>query len=184
MLAKWRELAASPETIVKIPNLIWTDIAANMLVGTKSMISASASTPVYQVRGNRRRIFLNYFWAIPAFICLEIWILCAALSFVIYLFPRTHSLVRLPALRDLINRLSVGRPLVSAYHQLSPTNDLLSTKEWVSTAGQQMVDLYSTKVPAELEREMDILAATKVTGGGEDHIKQSSVMISERRASV
>ncbi len=39
VLAKWRELriAAFPE---KIPNLIWTDAAANMLVGTKSMLSA------------------------------------------------------------------------------------------------------------------------------------------------
>src|SRR5436190_5089319 len=106
------------------------------------MFSAFPSTTVYPVRKYQKRIFLNYAWAIPCFICLAIWVFCAVLSLVTYLFCRPHSLVRLPDLRALINQLSVGRPLVSAYDQSSFASDHLSTEEWVSTAGQEMIDLY------------------------------------------
>jgi len=184
-MAKWRNLSTCPETIEKIPNLMWTEIAANVLVGTKSIISAFPSAPVYQVQSNRRRIFFNYAWAFPGIICMAIWVFRAVLSLAIYLFPGPHSLARLSALRDLINRLSVGRPLVSAYHQSSPTNGYLSTKEWVSTAGQRTIDLYpATSVPGDLEAEMDILIPTKVTGQAKGRTEQSLTMVSKRRASV
>jgi hypothetical protein len=59
MMAKWRELSASQATAAKIPNLIWTDLAANMLVGTKSLLSAFPDTQSYKVRSNKRRLFFS-----------------------------------------------------------------------------------------------------------------------------
>jgi hypothetical protein len=37
MFRKWQELSRSAATSSKILNLIWTDIAANMVVGTKGL---------------------------------------------------------------------------------------------------------------------------------------------------
>src|SRR5438034_5762331 len=158
ILEKWRELAGSPETIAKIPNLIWTDIAANMLVGTKSMDSAFPSAPVYRVRMHRRRIFYHYAWAFPAIACLVIWISFAAVSLTMYLLPTSHPLVKLPALRDLVNRLSVGRALVAAADQVATPKERLSAERWISIAGQKSIDLFPVKSLAEMDAEMIVLA--------------------------
>lgn len=37
MYKRWQEFSKTPETSAKILNLIWTDIAANMVVGTKGL---------------------------------------------------------------------------------------------------------------------------------------------------
>ncbi|ERF68133.1 hypothetical protein EPUS_08199 [Endocarpon pusillum Z07020] len=140
MLAKWRELSASPETAAKIPNLIWTDLAANMLVGTKSLLSAFPNAQFHQVRSNKRRIFFDYAWAVPALICAAIWILCAVLCLLLCLFPKSRSRMRLSRLRVLINQLSVGRALVVA-EKSNAVDFRGSTKEWLAAAGRKMIYL-------------------------------------------
>ncbi|KAK4246331.1 hypothetical protein C7999DRAFT_33294 [Corynascus novoguineensis] len=34
---RWKDLSRSADTVAKIPNLIWTDLAANAVVGTKGL---------------------------------------------------------------------------------------------------------------------------------------------------
>jgi hypothetical protein len=158
MLEKWRRLSVSPETAAMIPNLIWTDIAANMLVGTKSLLSAFPDTKSYQVRMNKRRIFFHYAWAIPAIICAGIWILYAILSLILCLIPLSRSQMRFSSLTDLVNQLSVGRTLVIA-NQLDNVHVKGSTKHWIDTVGRTRVDLFSLKNTAEDGMEMGSLSS-------------------------
>jgi hypothetical protein len=158
MLAKWRELSASPETAAKIPNLIWTDLAANMLVGTKSLLSAFPDTQSYRVRSNKRQIFFHYAWAIPALMCAAIWILCAILCLTLYLIPQSRSRMRLSRLKVLINQLSVGRALVVA-DQFNAVGVEGSTKEWLATTGRRRINLSTLKDTAEDGMEMGPLPA-------------------------
>lgn len=39
LFSKWQALSRSPETAALIPNLVWTDYAANALIGTRSTLS-------------------------------------------------------------------------------------------------------------------------------------------------
>jgi hypothetical protein len=156
ILAKWRKLSASEETVAKIPNLIWTDIAANMFVGTKSILSALPDTQSYPVRSNKRRIFFNYTWALPGLICGTIWIIFAALYMMLYLIPQYRSRMRLSRLKDLINQLSIGRSLVVA-DQFNAVGVNGSTKEWLATSGQRRINLFPLKLIAEDAIEMGSL---------------------------
>ncbi len=118
-------------------------------------------------------------------VCLVIWIFFAAVSFAMYLLPMSHPLVRLPALRGLINRLSVGRTLVAAIDQIGTPNNRLSTERWISIAGQQSIDLFPVKEVAETDAEMAVLASIDVAGGHADAVELSPVRVSlTRRASV
>jgi hypothetical protein len=186
MMAKWRELSASPATAAKIPNLIWTDLAANMLVGTKSLLSAFPDAQSYEVRSNKRRLFFHYAWAIPALICAAIWILCAVLCLVLYLVPQSRSRMGLSRLRDLINQLSVGRALVAA-DQFNAIGVRGPTKEWLATAGRTRINLFTLKETAEDGTELGSLPSS----GG--HVEAETVLVGQaeplgvtrsRRASV
>ncbi|KAF7502451.1 hypothetical protein GJ744_005797 [Endocarpon pusillum] len=158
MLAKWRELSASPETAAKIPNLIWTDLAANMLVGTRSLLSAFPNAQLHQVRSNKRRIFFHYAWAVPALICAAIWTLCAVLCLLLCLSPKSRSRMRLSRLRVLINQLSVGRALVVA-EKSNAVDFRDSTKDWLATAGRKMVYLPTLESPVDDGIELGSLPA-------------------------
>ena len=141
MLLKWHNLTSSSSSMSHIPNLIWTDIMSNMVVGTKSVLSAFPDKHLMSVRIARRRITYNYVWAVPGLCCLLLWLLWALLLLGMTVSsPLFRSRLSLRALRILTNRLSVGRPLVELK---SPENYDVNapTKTWIEVAKYVEIDL-------------------------------------------
>lgn len=170
MALKFENLTSTPVTIHKVPRLIWTDIATNVLVGSKSVLTAFPNSQM-EVEMFRRKITYKYVYAIPAMVCWIVWlgsiVLLVALLFVLDLRLRLN----LRMLRSLINQLSVCRPLVAAEGIDVGRGVNMSTKEWVSTVGKveheeqlkpelELQCLPSENVPARpqlLESMSDIL---------------------------
>ncbi|KIY03831.1 uncharacterized protein Z520_00522 [Fonsecaea multimorphosa CBS 102226] len=88
MYARWRDLSQSAAAMAKVPNLVWTDIAASMLVGTRSWNSGNQLPANLQKRDDdgtnstggdqaivpvtvyQRQIRYHWRFAIPAFLAL------------------------------------------------------------------------------------------------------------------
>lgn len=154
MLLKWRNLSASSTTMASIPNLIWTDIAANMLVGTKSLTDAFPSTKTYQVRLYERKITYKYVYAIPGFLCWASWATAIAGLLLLLSFPDSRERMRPSFLKHLINRLSVGRVLADGIKTKRCSVDA-PTREWIRKAGRVEIDLWEESCAAAVLNAVD-----------------------------
>ncbi|KAF7133835.1 hypothetical protein CNMCM5793_005247 [Aspergillus hiratsukae] len=68
LYAKWQTLSASPAGAAKMVNLVWTDFAANAMVGTRS---AATAVPV-AVTVYERRIRYRLAYAVPGIVVLAV----------------------------------------------------------------------------------------------------------------
>lgn len=123
MYKKWQELSKTPETSAKILNLIWTDIAANLVVGTKSLqpnsnpkqkrdtgtTSNKQTPPVIQYT---RRVKYKYAYGIPAFVALVLIAAAAGSTFFFVLFAGARPAV----VRSILQHTSAGRLLTAHAH--------------------------------------------------------------------
>jgi len=104
MYKKWQELSKKPETSAKILNLIWTDIAANMVVGTKGLqphessmrkrdvaVAGNVKTP--PVINYTRRVKYKYVYGIPAFLALVLFIAAILSTIFFALFQTCQQLI-------------------------------------------------------------------------------------------
>ncbi|CAO2649827.1 Nn.00g011190.m01.CDS01 [Neocucurbitaria sp. VM-36] len=119
LFRKWQELSRSPDTSAKILNLIWTDIAANMVVGTKSLTPpetkrkrddapGNASTPP-TVTSYSKRVKYRYAYGIPAFLALVLLATCFT-STIFFVF---FSGAKPSTMRTFLQHTSAGRFLTS-----------------------------------------------------------------------
>ena len=113
MAVKWVNLTSSFDRIHKIPRVIWTDIAANIIVESKSVLSVFPDHKM-EVQTFRRKITYNYFYAIPALICWIVWFGSLVLILSLLIFKEARTRLALGRLRRMINNLSVGRALIIA----------------------------------------------------------------------
>lgn len=160
MELKLQNLSASMETIPLIPNLIWTDIAANMLVGTKSRLTNTGNlSALGEVRVLQQKITYKYQYGILGFICCCIWIFCALFCILLSLIPRFRSRLTIGAMRRLLNKLSVGRSLLLA----KPDGDSfeMTTKEWLSKVGKIQIELSEREQASDDAKETVIEASEK-----------------------
>jgi hypothetical protein len=141
ILAKWRNLTSSLDTTSRIPSLIWTDIAANMLVGTKSLIGGIPANQPYQVLSFERKITYKLLYAIPACACLLFWVIWFLLAAFMFLGSR----VSLRIIQNLSNNLSAGRAITSAIYP-EKCDPSIETKEWVRKVGQSKILISQGKV--------------------------------------
>ncbi|KAG0637144.1 hypothetical protein HOY80DRAFT_1138570 [Tuber brumale] len=144
--SRWRKLSGTQNSAALILNLIWTDIVANNLVGTKSVPSAygvtegdeqpSASMLIVDTYG--KKITYDLAFAIPALTILVMWV---AMLFLALLMLFT-SRVSLAAVRELINHTSTGRSVTNfLYPEICAQS--ASTKIWVRGAGKKKIGFVS-----------------------------------------
>jgi hypothetical protein len=123
MYKRWQELSRTAETSAKILNLIWTDIAANLVVGTKSLQpdesskrkrddTASSNSRTPHVVNYTRRVNYNYVYGIPAFLTLVLFA-AATLSTI---FFALFSGAKPSTMRTFLQHTSAGRFLTSQSH--------------------------------------------------------------------
>ncbi|PGH01330.1 hypothetical protein AJ80_09020 [Polytolypa hystricis UAMH7299] len=147
---KWRDLTWSADSTPNIINLIWTDIMANFIVGTKSRLNASPSNDLRKrdtssapnaAKGSaqllERRIVYDMRYAIPGIILLALWVV-----FIIIAIAFSFR-ISISGLKQFINQLAPGR-LATNFLYGTRVNDGsypvdASTREWSKTAGSLMV---------------------------------------------
>lgn len=149
MSRRWTDLSRSAGSISTILNLIWTDYAANAVVGTKGLAAtqqghsagAKLDDPetgagvTLPVTVYNRRVKYHLPYAVPAFVVLLFLLLSLLLSLGALLFGQTS----LAKLRRYLNATSTGRLLTSTLE--SPPgvvdNDGPSNT-WTETSGKVM----------------------------------------------
>ncbi|KAF1837156.1 hypothetical protein BDW02DRAFT_492158 [Decorospora gaudefroyi] len=120
MFKKWQELSRDPSTSAQILNLIWTDIAANLVVGTKGLHepenakrkrdgedTSARRTP--SVTSYTRRVKYHYAYGIPAFFALAL--AFATLLSTIYFM--IFSGAKPSTMRTFLQHTSAGRFLTA-----------------------------------------------------------------------
>lgn len=165
MFRKWQELSKTPSTSAKILNLIWTDIAANMVVGTKSLAphenakrkrddaTGDASTPS-PVTNYTRRVKYRNAYGIPAFLSLVLIVACFTSIIYFVLFSGATP----STMRTFLQHTSADRLLTShvgnaghaqrrtGYDGYTPPGEGdgysdAPTKVWLKGAGQRRFTL-------------------------------------------
>lgn len=149
MFMKWQELSKSAQTVPTIPNLIWTDVMANSIVGTRSIHSHRNSGhgrgDPREVQILRRAISYNYIYAIPAAILLILWVILCLIAFILWISSR----VTLSALRQLLNQTGTGRAVANVIYPDMETSTA-STRHWIQTSGKMILELSNPNEDTEL----------------------------------
>jgi hypothetical protein len=116
----WQERSRTAGTAANILNLIWTDIATNLVIGTKGLgtrdtalkkreetSSGSPETP--QVTNYTRRIRYKYVYGIPAFMALLLVCISACTTLFFMLFGHAQP----STMRTFLQNTSAGRFLTA-----------------------------------------------------------------------
>jgi hypothetical protein len=143
---RWKDLTRTTAGSAKVINLIWTDLAANAVVGTKSWVSGynPASKPIKK-RDNKgsndssmvpvipysRVVRYKMQFAIPAFILLAL-LVSALIAACMMAITRRTSIKRISA---YLERLSAGRVMTA----------LLERQQGYSSAGGSSVELVGAR---------------------------------------
>lgn len=153
LFSKWQDLSRSAETAFNIPNLLWTDIMANALVGTRSRLSNNALPHDIQpklappaspnkkrdtakehlqtrvevpIRLYRDKVTYHWLFAIPALLSITL----LALMLVIILCLTVVGRMAGPStLRFYLNWTSAGRLLATLKDQQA-TNSTIETTSY------------------------------------------------------
>lgn len=151
MYVKWQEYSRSVSTTAKIINLVWTDIAANSLVGTKSWIPGSDLPPNLSKRDGlagddaavrvpvtvyEHRIRYRWLFAIPAAIVLFLAALVALNALIFALLGRTGP----SRVRRYLLPLSAGRIFTNFLYP-GVCNGQAPTRIWIDGVGNKQVTL-------------------------------------------
>lgn len=132
-------------------NLIWTDFAAFMTVGTKTGFEGNNSVTSLRKRDDdiaplgERAVYKhkhvvtysNIYYAIPAFIACAAW--CSLLFLAISL--GCLGRIRWGMLQHYVNQTSMGRTATSRAAPPQPCDPTARTKIWASTAGAIILDV-------------------------------------------
>ncbi|EER37428.1 predicted protein [Histoplasma capsulatum H143] len=177
LFAKWQSLSKTPEGAARILDLVWTDSAANAVMGTKGWGVTSFSATAHQqrqrgkpqdanVRYKKRETaitdpaeqivpvtpFKKYIrykipFAVPAFIILTVTLATIIALTVLCVMGRTGS----KRMRTFLEASSTGRIIGSLVAVEGEENIAMGTKEWVKSVGRKVVKI--TKKGISLEGE-------------------------------
>jgi hypothetical protein len=150
----WQDLSRTPTTAAKILNLIWTDVAANSVVGTKSMEAhheakrkrdnnVVASDPnTVPVIVYHRRIQYHLPYGIPAFVVLFSTLCTFLITSCIVVLGHAGPL----KMRKYLNETSAGRILTSHLYmgvaeRDRDVGDGRSASKWINAVGRNRITL-------------------------------------------
>ncbi|CAG9983189.1 unnamed protein product [Clonostachys byssicola] len=137
---KWKTLSSSESTVGNILKLLWTDVAASAMVGTKGVLGhgnaqtdKAVGVPVFRVV---RKVQYRFLFGIPA----SIITLCLVAITVLMLVAVLSGRSSLRIMDRRLKQTSLGRALIMTLS--GETSDiLLPSKEWSETYGEIQMDL-------------------------------------------
>jgi hypothetical protein len=155
MYAKWQELSKTANTTANIINLIWTDISANAVLGTKSWLPSPPLVDLQQrdtttttnafpqqqqqtaqvpVQVYTHQIHYKYLFAIPACIVVVLTASLSLAAFLLMIFRRARP----SEIREFLNALSPGR-IMTMFVYPDECDQQAPTKKWVRQVGYKRV---------------------------------------------
>lgn len=162
--AKWQNLSSSADTVSQILNLVWTDVAANAVVGTRGWgLTSAASTdsaafvpsanvsstdlnpaPLTQVPVvlYHQRIQYRLPFAVPAIVALAITLIALVTLLVLAIQGKTGA----NRMRNFLDATSMGR---STAQLLWPPVLAQGTRIFVKEYGKRQVTITGTAIIAE-----------------------------------
>ncbi|KAK6535729.1 hypothetical protein TWF694_002178 [Orbilia ellipsospora] len=148
LYSMWQNLSQNPTSAADILNLVWTDVAANSVLGTKSLetkVDRGPDTPPVIVYSKRIKYHILY--GIPAFLALLLTV-GALIAAVFIMFNHAQP----SHIRTYLNETSVGRLLTSQF-VISPegtvrryTDNSATKRQWVNFSGRQLMTLGTGEV--------------------------------------
>lgn len=154
---KWQELSQSSDTASTIVNLIWTDIMANYVLGTKSTLNADdrfvdssegAKGPMIRVLQSRRKVEYDLRYGILGIVFLAFYLMAILLALTFWVTGRVHF----EYLRTLLNQTATGRCVTVERHGDAARAPAVGTRKWIQVYGEE--DLGFRKRSAE-KRDSD-----------------------------
>lgn len=152
MYLKWQNLSTTPDEATRIIDLIWTDMAASAVVGTKGTLGiGNTGNPnelvkmtVQPIRG---KIKYHLPFAIPAFILAAILLQLTAAAILSIVLGKSS----ISALRCRLHQSSTGRLVVAS---LEPGRDAwnLPSKRWNKEHGRMEIDMNSLHSPSPIHQ--------------------------------
>lgn len=142
MFLKWGRLSRSAATAPQIINLIWTDIMANYVMGTRSHLSRGrvgtpdAESANVSVVTFKRRIRYDLRYAIPALVFLVVYLISLASSVLLLVSRRSGF----GLLRRLLNQTAVGRAVTMDRNPDKLPHDV-KTKIWIQEMGDEDIGI-------------------------------------------
>lgn len=144
IFSRWQDLSKDAEGSAKILNLVWTNVAANAVTGTRGWHTQAASANSADdenaggtfVRKFNRRIHYRWAYGIPAFIVLLLTLLATVISLLLFVLGRGTPF----SVKWYLNSTSMGR----VYGQfIYPDTSVvqLPTEEWIGQVGVTKVRL-------------------------------------------
>jgi hypothetical protein len=179
LFTKWQTYN-SAETVGSIINLIWTDEAANAVVGTRgwglhtdavgngaarveTMFVSEATVPVTVYR---RIVRYHIPFAVPAFIVLA-GLIAVLIVLLVLLVRRKTGTSRM---REMLHATSIGRAVgAAAWPETTPTPR--KTKQWIQAIGERQVIITRDRIIAEKAGFGDArIGEPEGSGDGEDDV--------------
>lgn len=138
---KWMNFSKKPELAGAIVNLIWSDLAAQGVVGTKGVLGSSNAglaneTVPIAVSPIVREIKFRYLFGIPAFV-LAVVILAISLLAAISATTRQSSFA---IVRQRLHQSSIGR-IFTTFQNPDESNVDMSSKQWSQKMGKTKISL-------------------------------------------
>jgi hypothetical protein len=146
MYAKWQNFSRTADGTANVVNLIWTDIAANSVVGTKSWLPSPPPTglqkresqitqvAVVSVTVYSRRIQYKWLFAIPAALALAISGLIGLTTFALVVVGHARP----SKVKTYLNALSPGRILATFVYP-NECDSQAPTDTWVKSVGSKKI---------------------------------------------
>jgi hypothetical protein len=141
MLVRWQSLSKSAELVSQIPNLIWTDVAAAAVVGTKGVLgpgnTATQNIIPISITPTVSRVKYHWPYAIPALLAALVLLLITIA--VITTVLSGHS--NITRLRLHLQRLAPGRIFTTLLNPDEHDGMTMKSKQWAKESGKTIVDL-------------------------------------------
>lgn len=180
MSTKWRALSGNETTVPTIMNLIWTDLAANLMTGTRSWNTGPSLPPNLQKRDSSSsgssqnlvsvtiyRDAIRYHWpyAIPALLALAL-VGLITITAVFMMFSKRGAPARI---QYYARHLSAGR-LLGSLNYPGESDREAPTKEWIAVTGRKESDLRERR---PIHRPLTPIDPPKIDMSYQDSISSS-----------
>jgi hypothetical protein len=140
MWARWQNLTQSAETASLIPNLIFTDIAASAIVGTRGVLgpgnTAQQNLVAIQVMPTVSKVRYNFLFAIPALLVALMLVPITLIAIVTMCF----SGAGIARIRLHLQQVSPGR-IYTTFLYPGPGSLTMKSKDWAIHWGNKVIDL-------------------------------------------
>ncbi|OJD16538.1 hypothetical protein AJ78_03315 [Emergomyces pasteurianus Ep9510] len=186
MFSKWQEWSNNANTTAKIVNAVWTDVAANAVIGTKGWISHQGRARIARRQNSppptenelrevpvvvfQKVIKYDLKFAIPAFLALVFALVIASTSCLLCLFGRARP----SRMRRYLFYTSPGRIMASFVYP-NQTDPQAPSKEWNKSVGYKRIAVDGPVPRAKDEVMMAKFGNTNTTNADAPLLKDGSM---------